>query len=270
MRRIHLLPLSLLSILPLIGGCSTGTDPGPCEEVECRRITDIMVVQRGVFLLNDSLRPFFSAAAVFGQKPGLVDQHRLHGGSGGEDIRSVELNGIELRRSDPGPPANGYFYRLPDDYTDSVLAPPGEWNRWVVRKGFDDSAHFEFRTPSQRPRLAIAPTYADDTLSADQDLHITWPPGSVLGEERNSVYVFLHGDSGTRVLTYSSPDNFFFTDQGETTIPRDSLKTWSSRYHSMQIQLEHYSMRDTALTESSWARTVMLDRDERLLHFPAQ
>ena len=269
MRPIPRFHLILLLLLPHLGACSTGTDPGPCEEVECRRITDIMVVQRGVFLLNDSLRPFFTAAAVFGQKPGLVDQHLVHGGSGGEGVYSVELNGIELRRSDLDPPAEGYSYHLQGDYTDSVLAPPGEWNRWVVRRGFDDSAHFEFRTPNQRPKLAIAPTYADDTLSADQDLHITWPPGSVLGEERNSVYIFLRGDSGTRVLSYSSPEDFFFTDQAETTIPRDSLKTWSSRFHSMQIQLEHYSMRDTAFTESSWARTVILDRDVRLLHFPA-
>lgn len=194
-------PLLPLIIPLLLIACTAGTDPGPCEEMECRRITDIMIVHRGVFRLNDSLTPVFTAEAVFGQRPGLVDQHLLHGGSGGEDIYSVELNGIDLRRFDMDPPAEGYSYRLHGDYTDSVLAPQGEWNRWVVRRGFDDSAHFEFRTPNQRPALTIDPTFADDTLSSDRDLHITWPDPARKPAHRTGRFdVFRHGRHPGRLL----------------------------------------------------------------------
>lgn len=267
MERVRLLLLCLLS---LAGGCSTGTDPGPCLEVECRRITHFTSISWGTQEFGDSLIPYFRAEATFRREGGIVDQIRP--APQGIEVSSVRLNGIYLDEFIEFPmfSSGGIYFRREDIDPDSILAPPGELNRWVIRgRNSLDSLIFTIPTPAEPARITTDPAIPYDTLDLDVDLKISWPPATHDGEHRNIALVFLYGPDAFRIVPIDTGQAFSsFTDVDNITLPKDSLQVWRDRFTFIEVGVEHITVQDFRLNENEWGRALFSEGDRRRIYFP--
>ncbi len=254
-------------LLTTLWSCSTGTDPGPCEEVECRTIVYYMEAHRwdgGI----DSLDPTLDVAAAFRENDGGVDQVRIP--DLGAPMNRVEFNGTSLW------PDDSFVYRYDPPPTGSrlQLMPPGDSNRWVVDPIYGDSLVFSFATPEMPARLTLSPPYPSDTISADSDLQISWPPSSSDPDVRNIFLasIRIRGmNGGVRQAFLDTGIEFIgltaFTPLDQVSIPADTLEAWASDAEEVEILLllEHYRMQDHRLGEGRWARTLFVDAENRRL-----
>lgn len=265
MTRLSCTGIALL--LTTLWSCSTGTDPGPCEEVECRRIVYYMEVARweeGV----DSLEPKLVATAVYRENGVGIDQIRTP--ENGRPMNKVEFNGTRLWHD------SSFVYGYNASLTGGRLhlMPPGDSNRWVVKPIYGDSLVFSFVTPEMPARLTLSPPYPSDTISADSDLQISWPPSSSDPDVRNLVLASIRirdMSGGVRQAFLDTGIEFIgltaFTSLDQVSIPADTLNAWGSDAEEIEIFLilEHYRVQDYRLGEGRWARTLFVDRETRRL-----
>lgn len=262
-----------LSLLLLLSACSTGTDPGPCETVECRRIAYYMEITRTLHPI-DSIEADLTARAVFLRRGGIVD--RVRAGDDGDMMLGVSFNDVLVPRSSGDEGGTIYRYDGAPQRNRLKLMPPGDSNVWVVRPDPTDTLRFAFVTPEATAEITTVPEAVDDTISTDSDLQISWPSSSITPDVRNQVSVLvLQIDSGsvtgTRFLDIER-DRSGFTQQTSITIPADSLRSWSTSTTEIQItlHLDHYRIRDFRLGPVDWARTVYRESLYRRLHIRAE
>jgi hypothetical protein len=203
-----------------IAGCTDGIDPGPCRTVDCQPVSYHFSIDRFSFQNDTVTTVHLEARASF--QPYSEDIFPSVYAEAGR----VTLNGMELGRQGPLPDNSIILYSRRDPLAMTALAAPGMTNVWDVR-GSAEVVPMTVSVPSPRTLLdAVAPGVGE-AIVVDSALAIRWTPPHPAdsGATADSLYVML--------MSAEASENFSRSvktyDDGEITIPRDSLLRWNVR-----------------------------------------
>lgn len=268
MRRVHLFFL----LLPLFGACSTGTDPGPCEEVGCRPVNYLLAISMECYSFPDSPLCARHIFADYVQHGYFADRFFESSFSRTWEMGTVALNGERLTQREFG--FNGPVYMFDTPRPDSVVAAPGDTNYWFVQEISDklpSGARLSIPTPTSFPAITALFSGTGDTIAAGSDLTIIRPIGESQDQERTHLTLAMSADSSGE-MGFPHIDRQFFSDwefdSPSLTLPADSLRTWGRDFDVITVMLRHSRFRDIPLATHEGVRLLFSEVTYRRFYLP--